>query len=86
MDRIKKPRDWTLQDFIDYTNYRACDGNWGLRTAMFMSDWRNRMPKFFRRRWWNKYKAEILNMETEARINIKTGQVINECPYEVEVN
>ena len=85
MDRIKKPRDWTLKDFIDYANYRAHDGNWSADTARCICSWYSTMPRFFRKRWWNKYKTIILNYDSEYLINIETGQATPPCPYEIDI-
>lgn len=85
-ERIKKPRDWTLRDFIDYANYRACDGNWSVDTALCICEWYSTMPRFFKKKWWEENKHLILNCNSETYVNIKTGQVIPECPYEIEID
>lgn len=48
-ERIKKPRDWTIRDFIDYVSNRIEDCNWTTTTAVYLLEWFEKMPRLFRK-------------------------------------
>ena len=82
--RAKHASEWTFQDLQDYMNYRACDGNWSMFTAMAFLEFYNTRPNpiFSRKKklekWFQEHKGEILNLEDDPIYDIETGEFVSE--------
>jgi len=72
---IKHPKDFTWKDFKEYIHRRACDGNWSEYMAIHFIKCYRCAPRFGKKKWFNKNKHLIFNLNINVTINIETGEI-----------
>ena len=72
----KKIKDITFDEFSEWCNRRACDGQWSMQTAMICIEVYDKIyaiKSIFRKKKkredeWNKIKADYFNLDAEIEV------------------